>query len=1007
MADNNIIIKITSEANLDAAQKQMKELTDRAKEQEQAMRDLSDVEKQDAESIKQLGLSQEQLAKALKKNKDYYRELKDQKKAETAETKKSIKELENQVKAYQTLNGQSGRMVTQLRAMREQLMRMEEAGEFGTEAFMNLSIAAGQLEDQIGDTQQRIRVLASDTKEIDAVMGLGDGLAGSFYIATSAAELFGGEIEGLQAAFYKVQAAMSVVSGVQQVWNALNKDSAAMVVLNTALAKLFAKSKQSSATATTADTAATAANSAAMGAQAAATTTATVAQKGLNAAMKANPIGVILAMVIAAVAAVAALGMGVYKLVHYFSAAGKAQREYAKAAKELEEIQESNAASEAKRAYRRQKDLADIDKAEQNALDAAKERHASSLETAQIEMNYAKQRAEASQRYANDEIRRNNKEVEKLAEMVKAKQREVNAYRDGSKKKKKAEEELKEVTEQYYAALQKGNDIEKDNLDMQRAAADAARALKEEREQLHRQLQQANIDLMKEGAAKEIAQIKLNYKEQLNAIRGGSAEETALRKALLAKQAQEIAAVREKYAEESKEAARKAASEEQQAVIQEQKNLLALMAQSRGTEADYADEIALTKEIAAAEAQARIDALDKDTMSEREYAAQVEAIRLELSNALREIDNREVERASENAQRRTEIAVQEAEARKNAMTGAEGVDEQKSIVADYYSSVRRQIEQNAEIERQAVERSTDTAEVKADKIRQINAQMNAALLAKDQELAQARMDIDDAYVAKMEENRQKVLDGFQTALGYMQQVSDMVFEALGNNVQAELDALDEMYTTDAEEAKKNANKKYISEQEYEKKKAALEMKQAKYAKAQALISAGINTAMAIVTTLAQLGATPWGIAASVIAGAMGAAQMAIIAAKPLAQYEKGRKGGKGEYALVGEKGPELMYVPQGASIVPNSKIGNMAAWGDYGVPKLPMPVLPDVSPDVLEQALAFSPMTIDYDRLGQAVAKAMPKQRAVNVNVDRSGVTVQNGNDTHTYLNRKYNGAWN
>lgn len=253
MADNNIIIKITSEANLDAAQKQMKELTERAKEQEQAMRDLSDVEKQDAESIKQLGLSQEQLAKALKKNKDYYRELKDQKKAETAETKKSIKELENQVKSYKTLNGQSGRMVTQLRAMREQLMRMEEAGEFGTQAFMDLSIAAGQLEDQIGDTQQRIRVLASDTKEIDAVMGLGDGLAGSFYIATSAVELFGGEMEGLQEAFYKVQAAMSIVSGVQQVFNALNKDSAAMVVLNTALAKLFAKSKKDTAVATLQD----------------------------------------------------------------------------------------------------------------------------------------------------------------------------------------------------------------------------------------------------------------------------------------------------------------------------------------------------------------------------------------------------------------------------------------------------------------------------------------------------------------------------------------------------------------------------------------------------------------------------------------------------------------------------------------------------------------------------------------------------------------------------------
>lgn len=1076
-AENNIIIKITSEADLDSAQKQLQELTNRAKEQEKALRELSDVEKEDAESLKTLGLYGDKLAKALKKNKDYYQELRDQKKADITETKKSIQELNNQVKAYKTLNGQSGRMVQQLRAMREQLQRMEEGGEFGTQSFIDLSIAAGQLEDQIGDTQQRIRVLSSDTKEVDALLGLGDGLAGSFYVATSAAELLGGDMEGLQNAFYKVQAAMSVVSGVQQVWNALNKDSAAMVVLNTALMKLLSKSKEKNAVATGVDAASSTADTAAKGAQAAATATATTAQLSLNAAMKANPIGVIVAIILTAVAALAALGIGIAKLVHYFSDAGKAERDYAKASEEFEKIQAANAVGASKRAYEHQQRIKAIDDAEQQALTNAQNRNASELELAQIKSNAAKQRAAEAQKNSDDEIARNNKEVAKLQEMVNAKQREVDAYRDGSKKKKKAQEELNEVEQKYIDALQKSEDLEQENADAQKAAADAAKSLADTREQLLQQTQRANIDLMKEGAAKEIAQIKLNYKEQLKTLQGNSAEEVALRKALLAKQSKEIAAVRKKYAQQ-----------EQQTAIQEQKNLLAAMSQSSGTETDYAEEIALTKEIAEAEAQARIDALDKEQMSEKEYAAEVEAIRIDLANTLRDIDEKEVERTNENAKRRTEIEVQAAEARKNALTGAEGIDEQKAVVQDYYDTFKKQIEENAEMERQAVERSTDTAEVKAEKIKQINAQMNADIVANTRAAAQDLIAIDDTrldelqrkadttaaavdsaqgvgkldalknnldaqtdlYNAQMDSVKskyeqglisysdykqqefditkqiadaeaeyqaskmQEITDGFQTALGYMQQVSDLAFEALGNNVQAELDALDEMYTTDAEEAKKNADKKYISEKDYEKKKAELEMKQAKYAKAQALINAGIAAAQAIIQSLAMAPVAygmipnPAGIASLALATAMGAAQIAVIASKPLAQYEKGRKGGKGEYAIVGEKGAELMYIPQGASIVPNNKLNDPNAWGAYGVPTLPIPAMATINPDSLDQATAVSQwQPIDYDRLGQAVAKAMPKQRTVNVNVDRHGVTVQSGNDTRTYLNTKYQGQWN
>ena len=264
-----------------------------------------------------------------------------------------------------------------------------------------------------------------------------------------------------------------------------------------------------------------------------------------------------------------------------------------------------------------------------------------------------------------------------------------------------------------------------------------------------------------------------------------------------------------------------------------------------------------------------------------------------------------------------------------------------------------------------------------------------------------------------ESNAQKlqdVIDIAGQALQTLGQMTDEIFGAISDNIQTQIDQLDEMYTTDAEEAKKDASKKYISEKELEEKKAKLKLRQQKLDKANAIFQIGLSTAMAIMSIWAQVPKGDFGastIALTAMAAALGATQLAVAAAKPLSQYAKGRKGGQGEYALVGEKGAEIMYVPQGASIIPHNKIDQPEAWGAYGVPQLPIPASANINPVLLDQAVAASQwQPIDYDRLGQAVAKAMPKQRAVNVNVDRHGVTVQSGNDTRTYLNTKYQAQW-
>lgn len=127
-----------------------------------------------------------------------------------------------------------------LREMQKELIAMAEAGQQGTDAFKRLEQQAGQLKDEIADVNQRVKNLASDTKTIDAFVGAVQGIAAGFQIAQGAAALFGDENEDLQKAMLKVQGAMALANGVQQVANLLQKESAVMMGLNTLATKAYA-----------------------------------------------------------------------------------------------------------------------------------------------------------------------------------------------------------------------------------------------------------------------------------------------------------------------------------------------------------------------------------------------------------------------------------------------------------------------------------------------------------------------------------------------------------------------------------------------------------------------------------------------------------------------------------------------------------------------------------------------------------------------------------------------
>ena len=173
---------------------------------------------------------------------------------------------------------------TELREIKSALQQMELAGEAGSQKFMEMSIRAGELEDQIGDTSAQIKILASDEKYFEALASGAEGLVGAFTAVQGAAALFGGENEQVDRILQKVMGSMAVLQGLQAVAATLNKDSAFSVIFlrSARTSEAAATAAQAEAqivltAATTAETAATQALAVAETELAAATTAATVA----------------------------------------------------------------------------------------------------------------------------------------------------------------------------------------------------------------------------------------------------------------------------------------------------------------------------------------------------------------------------------------------------------------------------------------------------------------------------------------------------------------------------------------------------------------------------------------------------------------------------------------------------------------------------------------------------------------------------------------------------------
>jgi TP901 family phage tail tape measure protein len=226
--------------------------------------------------------------------------------------------------------------------------------------------------------------------------------------------------------------------------------------------------------------------------------------------------------------------------------------------------------------------------------------------------------------------------------------------------------------------------------------------------------------------------------------------------------------------------------------------------------------------------------------------------------------------------------------------------------------------------------------------------------------------------------------------------------------------LDEINRWEAERirlAGDNAEAIAAIEAEAEERRKEIKRKQAVSDKKQAIFNILLNTAQGIMAALAMV---PPNIPLSIIVGATGAAQAAIVAARPLPEFYKGTDNAPEGHAWVGERGRELVkdgktgkvsvtpdkptiaYLTKGSVVIPHEKTERILASHN-----------PDYNGIVLNKSVErvqSNQPSIDYDKLIGGFKTAVKDIPLTTTNFDENGVRqfVRKGNARIERLNARY-----
>lgn len=161
---------------------------------------------------------------------------------------------------FAIMNNSTAPLKLKLRELTNILADLELEGRANTEEFTQLAEYAGSLSDAIGDARAAVSGYADDALSINAATEAMGTLASVGSVATGVMGMLGVENDNLQRTLVKVQSAMAVANGIQQIANNLNADSALMLRLRSVWNDVVTASTARNSVATGVNTVATNAN---------------------------------------------------------------------------------------------------------------------------------------------------------------------------------------------------------------------------------------------------------------------------------------------------------------------------------------------------------------------------------------------------------------------------------------------------------------------------------------------------------------------------------------------------------------------------------------------------------------------------------------------------------------------------------------------------------------------------------------------------------------------------
>ena len=456
---------------------------------------------------------------------------------------------------------------------------------------------------------------------------------------------------------------------------------------------------------------------------------------------------------------------------------------------------------------------------------------------------------------------------------------------------------------------------------------------KETRLEAEKSLQESRIALMKDGLDKELATIRNGYQQKISEIKGNSAAELALRNSLQEEMDKALADATEEYEKnrtdidlQNRLAAVEEGSEEELSVrleiLDKQKKVEIKAAESNGADVSLIEQKYLEE---------RRRLYEEYAADEVEEIAKSAAARQVVRNAQYTSELKELEKAFASGL----IQREEYEKAKAEMTERFSVETASAAISS--------LEQQLEVE----DLSADDREAIAEKLQKAKADLANA--EADAEIAAIKRVADEeekSYQKRMENARQW-MEISSDAIGTIGGLMTAMYEGDINDIEEKQEANENAYNADVErieslvesgvisteegEARKRAAEAETAKknEELENEKVKLQQKQAKWQKGVDIAQAGIATALAITRALPNL------VLAGIIA-AMGAVQVATIAATPIPAYKDGTKngghigglaivgdGGKQEVIVYGGKGwitpdtPTIIDLPKGAEVYPD------------------------------------------------------------------------------------------